>query len=74
MSNFHLFKAAVATKFQQLSQHELFRTNVSGDDLWTSYLAEFPEGSNPIYRKRTEEESALTELSPDELRKMIEGL
>ena len=54
MSNFHLFKAAVATKFQQLSQHELFRTNVSGDDIWTSYLAGFPEGSNPIYRKRTE--------------------
>ena len=28
--------------------------DVSGDDLWSSYLAAFPEGSNPIYRERTE--------------------
>jgi hypothetical protein len=34
--------------------HELFVTDVGGDELWSLYLAAFPEGSNQIYRKRQE--------------------
>ena len=47
-------KAAVSHQFKRMSSHDLFRTEISGDDLWTAYLASFPAGSNPIFRKRTE--------------------
>ena len=30
------------------------RTGVSKDALWDTYLASFPEGSNPVYKTRTE--------------------
>lgn len=52
--NFQTFKHAVAAQFALMSQHELYRTNVTGDQLWETYLSSFPEGTNPIYRKRTE--------------------
>lgn len=51
---FSLFKTAVAKQFALLAAHHMFRTNVSKDDLWTTYLASFPKGSNPIYKERTE--------------------
>jgi hypothetical protein len=47
-------KHAVAAQFQRMSAHELFRTTVDKDSLWDSYLASFPEGSNPMFRKRRE--------------------
>ncbi len=52
--NFTLFQTAVAKQFQRMQAYPLFRTDVSKDKLWGTYLASFPEGSNPIYRKRTE--------------------
>ena len=52
--DFNKFKTAVAKQFQAMSKHQLFRVDVSGDDLWDRYLAAFPEGTNPIYRERTE--------------------
>lgn len=52
--NFSLFKLAVAKQFERMRKHQLFRTGVEKDDLWTTYLASFPAGSNPIYRVRTE--------------------
>ena len=52
--NFHLFKQAVAAQFAILAKHQLFRTAVTKDELWATYLASFPEGSNPIYKTRTE--------------------
>lgn len=54
MSNFHKIKLAVAEKFQRISQHDLFRTSIPKDTLWTTYLSAFPRGSNPIFRKRSE--------------------
>lgn len=51
---FHQIKAAIAAQFQRMSAHELFRTGVEKDALWDTYLASFPEGTNPILRKRTE--------------------
>ena len=50
--DFSNFKRAVAQQFKQMQEHELFVANV--DDLWNTYLSSFPEGTNPIYRKRTE--------------------
>jgi hypothetical protein len=52
---FKALKLAVAAQFVKMQkQGELFRINVAGDDLWNTYLGSFPEGTNPIYRKRTE--------------------
>lgn len=53
MSDFSLFSKAVHARFIELSKGELFVT-IPGDDLWTAYLAAFPEGTNPIFRERTE--------------------
>ncbi len=52
--NFNTFKSAVSKQFAFMSKYALFETEVSGDDLWETYLAAFPEGTNPIYRERTE--------------------
>jgi hypothetical protein len=52
--NFNVFKQAVATQFAKMVKSPLFVTAITGDDLWTTYLAAFPEGTNPIYRERTE--------------------
>jgi len=51
---FAKFKHAVAQQFSKMEKHELFRTDVEKDELWETYLGSFPEGSNPIYRERTE--------------------
>ena len=52
--NFNVFKSAVATQFAKMAKSPLFVTDTTGDDLWATYLAAFPEGTNPIYRERTE--------------------
>lgn len=54
--DFTIFKKAVANRFAAMTKDKgkLFSTSVSGDDLWEMYLASYPEGTNPIYRNRTE--------------------
>ena len=55
MTDFTLFSKAVHARFTELAQcQELFVSPVTGDELWDAYLAAFPEGSNPIFRERTE--------------------
>lgn len=53
----HLFSAfahTVAINFQAITlAPQVFVANIDGDDLWTRYLAAFPEGADPIFRKRT---------------------
>ena len=51
---FKTFKAPVAKQFERMAKHPLFRTGVDKDALWDGYLAAFPDGTNPIFRKRTE--------------------
>jgi len=58
MSNFKPFADKIAQRWDALSAQELYRTNVSGDDLWDLYLASFPEGTNPIFRQRTEHDGS----------------
>lgn len=58
------FKQAVAKQFELMQKHPLFRVdNAPGgsvdqaslkDQLWATYLASFPEGTNPMFRERTE--------------------
>ena len=51
--NFHTFAKAIERQFAALAAYPLFRVNLDKDTMWQTYLASFPEGSNPIYRERT---------------------
>lgn len=52
--NFDLFKVAVSKQFEKMSKHQLFRSSVTKDELWDTYLASFPAGTDPILKERTE--------------------
>jgi len=54
MADFKKFKQAVQQQLAALSKHDMFRVSASKDELWETYLSSFPEGSNPIFRERTE--------------------
>jgi hypothetical protein len=57
VDNFGSFAQLVAKSFQKLTKDEgttVFVMDVSGDALYETYLASFPEGTNPIYKQRTE--------------------
>ncbi len=54
MTSFHKFARLIHARFVELSKHELFTVAASGDSMWDYYLSAFPEGTNPIYRERTE--------------------
>lgn len=53
-SGFDIIKHVTAAQFAAMSSHSLFRVDVDKDVLWNDYLASFPTGTNPIFRKRTE--------------------
>lgn len=53
MSDFHIFSKAVNDRFNMMAAAgELF--TVDAGDLFETYLAAFPAGSNPLFRERTE--------------------
>lgn len=52
--NFSDFGSPVFSRYQQLAKSELYVVDTSEVDLFAHYLASFPEGTNPIYRERTE--------------------
>lgn len=52
--NFKDIKTAVAKQFAAMCNQQLFRVNIDKDALWQTYLSAFPEGTNPIYKERTE--------------------
>lgn len=52
--NFRVFNAAVQKQFSKMSEKILFETDIEPDNLWENYLNSFPEGSNPIFRERTD--------------------
>lgn len=52
--DFKPFKQALAAQFERMKTQPLFRTDVSKDWLWQTYINSFPEGSNPIFKERTE--------------------
>jgi len=52
---FHGFAHLVATSFQDLVKSPtVFVADIDGDELYAKYLAAFPEGTNPIFKKNTE--------------------
>lgn len=52
--HFHLFAEAVNKRFLAMSQASPDLYTVDAVDLYETYLAAFPAGSNPIFRQRTE--------------------
>jgi hypothetical protein len=58
MPNFKLFADAIAAQFALMSNNTLVRVAFDPDELWQTYLASFPEGTNPIYRVRTEHDGS----------------
>jgi hypothetical protein len=46
--SFITFKQAVAKQFSIVSKYPLFRTDVSGDEMWATYLTSFPEGVDRV--------------------------
>lgn len=51
---FKTFGAAVRMRFVEMSKDTLFVVDSDRDTIWEKYLAAFPAGSNPMFRKRTE--------------------
>jgi hypothetical protein len=60
MSGFAPFGSAVHVAFNSIlekdnkTRENVFVVDVTGDELWEHYLASFPQGTNPIFRERTE--------------------
>ena len=56
MSHFPTFARLVAESFQEIvaGHGRSFVADLDGDALWSRYLAAFPEGTDPIFKKRTE--------------------
>jgi len=54
--SFPLFAATVAKSFQSIVNQpsEVFVADIDGDALWAAYLGAFPEGTNPLFKTRTE--------------------
>lgn len=56
-NHFSPFAKIVATSFQSIVKaSQVFVTNIDGDTLYQRYLAAFPEGTNPVFKKFTEHE------------------
>ncbi len=56
VDKFSTFAKMVAEAFQTMTKSEMYVVAIDGDALYRSYLAAFPEGTNPIFRKATEHE------------------
>jgi hypothetical protein len=54
--DFPKFSKAIRANWADIINHNvnLFRVDIERDHLWDHYLASFPEGTDPMYRERTE--------------------
>ncbi len=52
--DFNQFGTSVHKRFVEMSKGELYVAGSGEDDIFAHYLASFPEGTNPIHKKRTE--------------------
>ncbi len=55
VSKFPAFAKMVAASFQECVGHAgVFVADLDGEDLYARYLAAYPEGTNPVFKKRAE--------------------
>lgn len=54
MSDFHAFASAIRARFADMAKQQLFVVRHDYDAIWQAYLSAFPDGSNPVFRERTE--------------------
>lgn len=54
MNDFQKFSNIVNTTWTGMSKAEVFVADVDPEVLWATYLSAFPEGTNPLFRERTE--------------------
>ena len=54
MADFNLFAVAVRRRFREMSKEPLFQVAIDRDTVWLTYLYAFPEGTDPIFRTRSE--------------------
>ncbi|MHA1302119.1 MAG: hypothetical protein ACTSPI_00255 [Candidatus Heimdallarchaeaceae archaeon] len=52
--DFKIFGDAVKKQMDKMKKKDLFVADLEKDKLWDLYLKSFPEGTNPIYKERTE--------------------
>lgn len=52
--DFKKFASIIRTQFDKMQKSEVFVTDAIPDVLWQLYLDSFPEGTNPLYKERTE--------------------
>jgi hypothetical protein len=52
--DFSTIKKAVEARYAEIAKHRLYRSEATKDEIWDTYLESFPEGSNPMFRERTE--------------------
>jgi len=50
--DFKKFAKSIADQFSSMSSGELYRSTITGDEIWDLYLESFPPGTNEIYRTR----------------------
>jgi hypothetical protein len=54
MSDFSSFAKIAASSFAEITKRDVFVAGVDGDALYALYLASFPPGTDPVFKKRTE--------------------
>lgn len=54
LPEFRVFQAAVQKQFKRMQGLPLYRVALDKDKLWEKYLGAYPDGTNPIFRERTE--------------------
>ena len=51
---FHNFADTINNKFNQMTEKDMYITDIDRSVVANNYIDAFPEGSNPIYKERTE--------------------
>jgi len=51
---FKEFAKKIRSRFDEMAKHTLYRVDVSRNELWDLYLKSFPEGTDPVFKERTE--------------------
>lgn len=54
MSSFSIFASEVQNQFDLMTTSDLYEVDLDKQEIWQLYLNSFPDGTNPIYKERTE--------------------